>query len=396
MKKRYLALVAIALLLSGIFFFNKNNSKAKTESPSREKISEYITSSGNVEALGKLDVFPNTNGVLEEVYVRNGDKVTIGQKLFKVRSTASVEDKARAYAVYLSAVSSLKTSEQSLVSLNADVQVAESNLWSAQAKEKTVVSGEVENRTNPATGREYTLEELKQAKSSVDAARDYRDSLKNKYSQIESSINSSKSLVSSAWLDYQSTQSSVVTSTAPGIVSNLIKSISDNVEIKRTSPSGDNLVDPILILSNKETQYVYTDITELKISKVKTDQEAVISLDAFPNKTYSGKIVHVDDIGKPIEGVTSYKVMITFDSNQDLSELKSGMSATITIKTDQKDNVLTIPNSSIYSKDNKFYAKVIDSGKEVEKEIVIGIKGNLRTEVVSGLSETDKIITTSK
>jgi multidrug resistance efflux pump len=297
---------------------------------------------------------------------------------------------------YQTSVSALKTAEQSLVSLKADIQSAESNLWSAQAKERNVVSGEVENRTNPSTGREYTSEEVKQAKSSVEAARDSRDALKNKQTQIESSISSAKSSVSSAWLDYQSTESSTVTSTAPGVVSNLIKSISDNVEVKRTSPSGDNIVDPVLILSNKETLYIYTDITELKVSKVLPGQEVLINLDAFPTTSFNGVVMHVDDIGRPVEGVTSYKVMISFDSDQDLKEVRSGMSATVTIKTQEKDNVLTIPNNAILVKDNKYFVKAIQDDKEIEKEVQIGIKGNLRTEVLSGISENDKIVIPAK
>jgi multidrug efflux pump subunit AcrA (membrane-fusion protein) len=396
MKKSYFALAVVVLVVVGFLVFKRNNSRVVTETPKKEKISAYVTSSGNVEALGKLDVFPTTNGVLEEVYVKNGDAVKIGQKLFKVRSTASAEDRARAYAAYQTSVSALKTAEQSLVSLKADIQSAESNLWSAQAKERNVVSGEVENRTNPSTGREYTSEEVKQAKSSVEAARDSRDALKNKQTQIESSISSAKSSVSSAWLDYQSTESSTVTSTAPGVVSNLIKSISDNVEVKRTSPSGDNIVDPVLILSNKETLYIYTDITELKVSKVLPGQEVLINLDAFPTTSFNGVVMHVDDIGRPVEGVTSYKVMISFDSDQDLKEVRSGMSATVTIKTQEKDNVLTIPNNAILVKDNKYFVKAIQDDKEIEKEVQIGIKGNLRTEVLSGISENDKIVIPAK
>ena len=392
MKKWYVIVIVLALGLVSFIFLKQNSSKQTTQQPTKQTIEAFVTASGNVEALGKLDIFANSNGVIEELYVKNGDIVKPGQKLFKVKSTSSEQDKAKAYANYLAAVASLKSAEQSSVSLQSDFQSAESSLRSAQAKEQTVVSGDAENRTNPSTAREYTQEEVKQAKSGVEAARVYKDSLVEKKKQIESSIQSSRSLVNSSWLDYQSVLSNIVTASVAGTVSNLSRSVSDKVEVKRTPAQGETAPDPVLIISNKETQYVYIDITELKISKVKENQKAKIRLDAFPGKEFTGKVIHVDDIGKPLQGVTSFKVLVSFDDSKEAREIRSGMSATVTIETDKRENVLSLPNSSIYQRDGMYYVKSVVSGKEEEKKVEVGIKGDVNSEILSGISESDSIL----
>lgn len=90
-----------------------------TQKVTRGDIEQFVSETGNVETAGRVDVDSTATGIIEKIYVKNGDTATIGQELFEVRSTASEQEKASANATYQSALSSLATAQQTKDSLDA-------------------------------------------------------------------------------------------------------------------------------------------------------------------------------------------------------------------------------------------------------------------------------------
>ena len=74
------------------------------------------------------------------------------------------------------------------------------------------------------------------------------------------------------------------------------------------------------------------------------------------------------------------------------------MTANVTVKTKEKQNVLVIPQRAVTSKDGKKYVSIVGAGNNVvEKEIQTGLKGsNGMIEIISGLSEGDRVINYTK
>src|SRR5205823_1113568 len=85
----------------------------------RQSIISTVSESGNIGADSQTSVTSPSIGIIEAVYVKNGEQVTQGQNLFKVRATATPQEKASAYADYLSAQNNLNSAQAKMNSLQS-------------------------------------------------------------------------------------------------------------------------------------------------------------------------------------------------------------------------------------------------------------------------------------
>lgn len=99
------------------------------------------------------------------------------------------------------------------------------------------------------------------------------------------------------------------------------------------------------IISSQELEAV-VEVDELDISKVKTGQSASIKVNAFPEKTFTGKVTEIKPEGDVSNGVSSFEVSVKIDQP---SNLKSGMTTQVTITAEKKENALVIPVEAIHS-----------------------------------------------
>jgi HlyD family secretion protein len=81
------------------------------------------------------------------------------------------------------------------------------------------------------------------------------------------------------------------------------------------------------------------------VGRVKVDQSATFTVDAFPGRTFSGKVMQVRKAALVVQNVVTYTVVISA-ANPDL-RLLPGMTANVRITTDQRDGVLKLPNSAL-------------------------------------------------
>lgn len=145
---------------------------------------------------------------------------------------------------------------------------------------------------------------------------------------------------------------------------------------------------------------IFTDISELDIGRIRLadDYEVLITLDAFPDETFTGKVANIEAKEIDKDGDKYYRVNITLN-DQDL-HIRSGMSADLDIPvSDKKDDVLMIPEFVVYEKDeddDKEYVKVLekvgDDDVLVEVEVVSGVSDGEFIEIISGLSEGQTVV----
>jgi HlyD family secretion protein len=139
---------------------------------------------------------------------------------------------------------------------------------------------------------------------------------------------------------------------------------------------------------------IEVDIYEEDIVKVKIGQPADIVLTAFPGRVFKGRVVSIDPAEKLIEDVVYYKVTINF---LDLEKgLKPGMTADITIKTAEKDNVLIVPKEAVENRDGRKLVQVRQKDGVENRQIEIGLEGENFFEVLSGLKEGEEVVVGKK
>ncbi|MEI6238185.1 MAG: efflux RND transporter periplasmic adaptor subunit [bacterium] len=136
-------------------------------------------------------------------------------------------------------------------------------------------------------------------------------------------------------------------------------------------------------------------LNEIDTAKVATGHKVKLTFDALPNVSVDGEVVQIDNIGTVSQGVVSYAVKISF--NTDDQRVKIGMSVSASIIGDERKGVLIVPNSAIKSnKDGSSYVQTPNSvigGTPNNVKIVTGLTNDIMTEVISGLNEGDQVIT---
>ena len=148
-------------------------------------------------------------------------------------------------------------------------------------------------------------------------------------------------------------------------------------------------------------------LNEIDVANVKTGAVAELSFDALGGKKIAGTVTKMDTIGTVSQNVVSYIVEVGFDMTE--GALKPGMSTDVEILIEEKLGVLTVPTSAVKSDDRGEYVLIPKVGSETSQgsgaggfkdlsyrpaRVETGISDTTTTEIVSGLSEGDAIITT--
>jgi len=153
---------------------------------------------------------------------------------------------------------------------------------------------------------------------------------------------------------------------------------------------------PVAIIANLDKFIILAMVDEGDIGKVKEQQKVIVTTDNFPEEKFSGEVIMVASAafeGKSIENVANYKVTIILDDTKGL--LKMGMNSYNDIIVAQRKNVITVPNIAIHQSNGKSVVYIPDSKGHVERIVETGLSDNENTEITSGLSEGEKIITGS-
>jgi HlyD family secretion protein len=358
-----------------------------TEKAKRTTITEYVSETGNVNSAGRFDVYSSTTGIIEELYVDNNTVVEHDDPLFKARSTATDQEKSTAYASYQSALSALKTAEQSQPTYDAQMWAAQQALLEA----KNTQNYKNDHSKNPATGQDYTeLEKESIDTAAVQAEKNFR-ALEKKTLESNSSVTAAQAQVNATSLAYQATLDIIVKAPAGGTVTNLSSKVGDKVSIA-AAQSVTTPMSPVLSIANLNDYSVRLALNEIDVPKVAPGQKAIITLDAFSGKKFRGTVTHVDALGTNTQGVVTYAVMLDI-ANPD-NKIKPGMTANIDIEVDKAENVLSVPNSAVKPYKGARAVRVIDPETKGIKymPVTIGIKGDDRTEIIKGISENQEII----
>ena len=138
---------------------------------------------------------------------------------------------------------------------------------------------------------------------------------------------------------------------------------------------------------------IKANVTESDIAKVKVGKGASVTLDAYgSDDVFEATVAQVDIGATIIEGVATYKTTLQFTQNDE--RILPGLTADVDILYDRKDDVLYVPTRNIISRDGQKFVKQMKDEQVVETQVETGLRGSDgKTEIVSGLSEGDTILT---
>ena len=135
---------------------------------------------------------------------------------------------------------------------------------------------------------------------------------------------------------------------------------------------------------------IVVNMAEVDIPTIKVGQPIQITLDALPNLTLQGKVIEMAPAGTLTQGVVNYPVTVSIDNPPDT--VKAGMTASLNVITQQKNNVLLVPNRAIRTQGQQKVATVLFEGQQIQVSVTTGMNNDTMTEVTSGLKEGDTVL----
>ncbi|MFT4296071.1 MAG: biotin/lipoyl-binding protein [Micropruina sp.] len=146
-----------------------------------------------------------------------------------------------------------------------------------------------------------------------------------------------------------------------------------------------------MVISGDGAMSAIIPFQEMDAANLVKGQSADLSFDALPGVTATGKVTAIAPSGTALGGSMSYLTTITVPRADE--RVKEGMSVHATVVTEERTDVLSVPNAAVRSEGGHTVVTVVDAaGAQRTVGFTAGLVGAERTEVVDGLTEGDRVL----
>jgi HlyD family secretion protein len=337
-----LVLISVSLMAKQVWL--KGAIPVKVVKASMKDIRQTVSSSGSIEAKNKVQVACEMAGRVKAVYFKEQDKVKKGQLLARLVDDEIAAQLDQARAAFLQAEISLKNMEK--------------NVKRAQELYKKGF---------------LSLEGMETAQVEYDMGCELLSQRKASYEAVKARLNSA--LI-----------------TAP-ITGTVIKKFIREGEIVAGPLSASRISEPVPIaeIADLTEMEVSTDIDETEIAKIQHGQDALIKVDAYPDKILKGKVREIALVtSERKEAGRNYRVNVSLLDTPEW--LRLGMTSTIDFIIHEKKGVLCVPVEAVLQKENRSVVFMVKEGKIIEREVKVGIGDEEYLEISSGLSPGEEVV----
>jgi multidrug efflux pump subunit AcrA (membrane-fusion protein) len=129
---------------------------------------------------------------------------------------------------------------------------------------------------------------------------------------------------------------------------------------------------------------------EADAGKVAAGQPVDLSIDSLTGQRLTGTVTEIDTTSTVVSNVVTYNAIVSFDSVP--AAVKPGMTASVSVITASKDNVVSVPSAAISTSGGQSTVTVLNAGKDETRPVVTGLKGDGTTEIASGLNDGDQVV----
>ncbi len=447
-RKKTLLYILIGLfLLLVVAAAIKARQKPKGEEVTVEKVQrrtirETVSASGKIFPEIEVKISSDVSGEIVELYVKEGDSVTAGQVLAKIKPDEYQSAVEQGQAALGTARAQREISSSSALSSTAQIDQFKADVQRARAQLEAVRNTHKRNESLYKEGVistaefETSLSNLRAAESGMTSAEVALKSAENSLSSAKENVRVAEFGINSAGARLKelrtSLQKTVITAPVSGIVSAL------NVE------KGERVVGTLQMagtemmrIANLSSMEVQVDVSENDILKVSVNDEADVEVDAYLGRKFKGKVTEIANSASNLSSsvvalntdqVTNFVVKIRVDPASYAELIKKsmqypfrpGMSAAVDIYTHTADSTLSVPIIAVTAKEDKVEKKVDEKdappvqAKEVSKkdmdlikeivyvvvgdtvavrEVKTGIQDNDHIQILSGLQEGETVVT---
>lgn len=399
---------ALVLVVGFVAFSNVFRSEASVPEErlteiKRGNLALSVVATGSIEPVTTVQLKSKSSGLVQKIYVEEGDHVQEGQILIELDKELLRAQLREAEANRLAVVARQQEAEAdhlSTVNMKQKLSLDVNNLEDkVEFHRKQVQRYEnlSQEKLIPHSELEIRERELQEATFSLEA-------LKSELLMQDSRIGAAKKAVARVAAEVSQAQA-VLDRAAENLRNSTIRSPLTGTVLKRHIEVGD-AVSSILQLGSQATLLMTLGdmaevffegrVDETDIGKIFVDQQARVKVDAFRDRPFPGRVLRIAPLGEEEDNVIGFEVRVSIEDPEQI--LRAQMSANAEIIIEEKEDILLIPeNAVVYGKDRSTFAEVYDPGEENQSrrvEIEIGISDGTTTELVAGLPEGETVITT--
>ncbi|MDD5283004.1 MAG: efflux RND transporter periplasmic adaptor subunit [Bacteroidales bacterium] len=389
MKKSILWIIISAVVLIVILIIAGRSRSGKglsvtVENPIVKNITEIIPANGKIQPVTEVKISPDVSGEIITLNVEEGDPVKAGQVLLQIKQDQYLSARDRMKAALNQAKAQLAQQEAQYEQVKLSYQ---RNLSLHQ-------QGAISEAEFEASSSEYAI-----AEEQLNAARFHVESSQAGLAEAEESLTKT-----------------TILSPMNGIVSKLDVERGERV-VGTSQMAGTEM----LRIANFQEMEVLVDVNENDIVRIRQLDTALVEVDAYPGRQFTGVVTQIansaKNIGSSLEQVTNFevKVFILPESYSDLvsqgfaTPFRPGMSASVSIQTETRRNVVAIPIQCITTRTELLPDSIrvqLGPNELVEQVFVLredntveavsvksGLQDHMHIEITQGLTIEDQVVT---
>ncbi|OGD62172.1 hypothetical protein A2160_01305 [Candidatus Beckwithbacteria bacterium RBG_13_42_9] len=370
-------ILALVLLIGAgfgtykLFLAKSAQPQYQTATVEKGSIVASVSASGSILSANFVPLTTQAQGTVTQVYIKDGQQVIQGQKLMDIDLTSvGAQKNASNWAAYLSAKNALTTAQTNLFTLQSTM-FSKWNVFMTLAQSTTYQNADGSPNLPQRQDAPFNI------------AQDDWLAAQATYANQQSVVSQTQSSLNSAWLAYQAS--------APTITAPQAGKVTDITAVPGMSIDGATTAQRVAVIRSEGNPLATFNLSEIDVASAKVGQKATITLDSLPNRSFTGAVMSVDHVGSTTSNVTNYPVIIQFDTNN--PEILPNMTASANIITQTKENVLLVPSSAIQTQSGQSVVRILKNNQVQNVTVETGLSSDTQTEIVSGLSEGETVIT---
>ncbi|MCB9187301.1 MAG: efflux RND transporter periplasmic adaptor subunit [Flavobacteriales bacterium] len=322
----------------------------ETSQPFRTDIIKKTVATGTIAPKKEVAIKPRVSGIIEKVYVEEGDMVKSGDPIAKVKIVPDMV--------------SLNNAKNRVQMAEISVQNAKQNF----------------DRQKPL---------LDQGVIAMAEFQPIETSLLNAQQELLAAQNNLQLIEEGALKNEGSTSNTIIRSTANGMILEVPLKEGNSVIESNTFNEGTTIAS----IADMGEMIFEGKVDESEVGKIKEGMDLLITIGALEGHTFNAELEHISPKGAVENGAVQFKIKAAVQLKKDVF-IRSGYSANADIVLERKDSVLAIPEALLIFGDHpdSIFVEVETHPQVFEKRPVqLGLSDGIKVEVVSGIDETDNL-----
>lgn len=382
-----------------------------------------FTASGNVTPLQTVNLSPNASGILEELYVEQGDRVVQGQLIAQMDSRDVEAQRRQREAAVTEAAAQLTdvqqgTDPEEIARAEAAVRVAEARVQDVEAQVRDaearldLAEAQVDRNRRLQTQGAISLDELDSfvqavqsaranvnsteaslasAQFQVDEAQQQLEDLRNEprpedIAQAEARLSQAQAQLESVDVQVADTQ---IRAPFAGVVTQ--KFANEGAFVTPTTSASDaSSATSSAIVALASDLEVLAEVAETDIGQISPGQRVEIIADAFPDEVFEGRVRLIAPEAIERQNVTLFQIRVNLVTGQD--RLLSNMNVTAAFVGEELADALVVPTVAVVTQEGRSGVLVPDDRDRIRfRPVALGSQAGEQIQILEGITEGDRV-----